>query len=211
MNFRVILAVIFALLAGIGGTMAYFYFDRLEQAKNMPPIPPAQIEQAKPAEMPPVPPANAKTPQDATIPPAQKLTPITKGALKTEDLVIGDVSVGASVDAVRAAHGEPYETENKSKWHGHMSATVYEYAGLFDLYVNDGIVRAIKVDKLNGLATSKNITVGSAMNEVIKAYGEPSARHKDHLIYFVENNPNMGIEFEIDAGFVDEIKVGLLK
>ena len=207
MNIKAVFAVIFAFLIGIGGTVAYFYFDKLERAQNAPPIPPAQTEKVAP-------PQNAALPSPEVKSDDSRIKPIpgaTRGAIKSEDLVIGGISVGASIDAVRAAHGEPIATKNKHKWHGRSSATVYEYPALFDLYVTDGVVRAIKLDYPNGIKTSKNISVGSTAEEVIAAYGEPSIRDKDNIVYFVENNPALGIEFDIDHGYVDEIRAGVLK
>lgn len=211
MNLKTILAAVFALFVGIGGTAAYFYFDRLNDARNAPPIPPAKVE--TPAETkspaPPAPPANAAN--SNTVAPVNSVNSNVKnGALKDEDLSLGGVSYGASINDVRAVHGEPYKIEDKRKWRG-TRAVVYDYANLFDLYVVDGIVRCIKIDHLNGLATTKNISVGSSANDVIAAYGEPSMRDKDHFVYQAANNPTIGIEFEIEHGFVEEIRVGMLK
>lgn len=207
MNIKTILAVIFALFVGIGGTVAYFYFDRLEKAQNTPPIPPAKIEKVAP-------PQNAASPSSNAKAETSRIKPIpsaNKSAISSEDLVIGGISVGASIDAVRSAHGEPIGTKTKHRWHGGASATVYEYPALFDIYVVDGVVRAIKIDYPNGIKTGKNISVGSTAEEVIAAYGEPSGKDKNHLVYFVENEPGLGLEFEIDHGYVEEIRVGALK
>ncbi|MBR3623502.1 MAG: hypothetical protein IKN43_09180 [Selenomonadaceae bacterium] len=200
MNLKVVFAVIFALLVGIGGTSAYFYFDKLDRSVNAPPIPPAKSEA-------PAPPENTKNPP---APPAVSKVD-TKGALSEADLVLGGISYGASIEDVKKVHGEPYETERKHKWHGNSQPVVYEYHKLFDVYIIDNIVRAVKVDRANGLSTSKNIGVGASVNDVIKAYGEPNIREKDRMIYLTANNPSLGIEFEIEHGAVDEIRVGLIK
>ena len=207
MNLKVILAVVFAFLVGIGGTSAYFYFDRLNNAWNAPPVPPAKTESAPP----PIEPSTAGNPKEPA--PKGPVAPAvaTNGTLTEADLAIGGISVGASINDVRTAHGEPYKIENKHKWHGRTQATVYEYPSLFDLYVVDGIVHAIKLDRLNGLRTSKNIGIGSTFEDIVKAYGEPNLKDKDHAVYFVKDNPSMGIDFEIEHGLVEEIRAGLLK
>lgn len=207
MNVKAIFAVIFAFLVGIGATAAYFYFDKLEKAQNMPPIPPAQIEKipAPKNETPPAPDAKDDI---------SRLKPIqgaVKGSIKSEDLVIGGISIGATVESVRAVHGDPIATKSKHKWYGRNSVTVYEYPALFDLYVSDEVVRAIKLDYPNGVKTGKNISIGSSVEEVIAAYGEPNVRDKDNIIYLVENDTSLGLKFEIDHGYVDEIRAGVLK
>ncbi len=205
MSIKTILAMVFALLVGIGGASAYFYFQRIDNALNAPPVPPARITEIPKNETPNVPAADTKNP------PVQKVAPVAKGSLKEEDLVLGGISYGASIEAVRAAHGEPHKIENKHKWHGNTPVAVYDYANLFDLYVVDNVVRCIKVEDLNGLGTNKNIVVGSTMEDVIAAYGEPNFRDKDKIVYHLENNPSLGIMFEMDISFVEEIKVGVLK
>lgn len=205
MSIKTIFAMIFALLAGIGGTSAYFYFQNLDNALNASPAPPVRIEQAQKDEKATAPPINANKERNP------KVTPINKGSLKEEDLVVGGVAYGASIDSVKAAHGEPYKIENKHKWRGNTPVSVYDYASLFDVYVSDGVVRCVKVERSNSLSTNKNISVGSSVDDVIAAYGEPNIKSKDKIIYLTENNPSLGIEFEIDYDFVEEIKVGLIK
>ena len=205
MNIKTVLAVIFALLIGIGGTVAYFYFQRLDRALDAPPVPPAKTQEVPKNEDKDAPAPNAQNP------PLQRVTPISKGSLKTEDLAIGGISYGAAINDVKAAHGEPQRIENKHKWRGNAATSVYEYYALFDLYVIDGIVRGIKVDHLNSIKTTKNISVGDTIEDVLKAYGEPNMRNKDRIIYYLENNPTVGIEFEFEHGFLEEIRVGLLK
>lgn len=210
MNIKTLLAVFFALIVGIGGTAAYFYLDRLENAWNAPPVPPVRVETQKVIEEPPeniAPPAHDKHSKHSV----EKVSVANAGALKNEDLAIGGISYGASVNDVRATHGEPFKVENKRKWRGHIAATVYVYPGLFDLYVVDGIVRCIKVEHLNNLNTKRDIGVGASINDVLAAYGEPNLRDNDHFVYYVEGNVALGIDFEIDHGFVEEIRVGMLK
>ena len=205
MSIRVIFAVIFALLAGIGGTAAYFYFDRLDNAMVAPPAPPVKTE------APPSAPAKSDKPVTPAPPAPLASNATANGSLTDADLKIGEAFIGASIEDIKRTHGEAYAVEQKNKWHGGMKASVYEYPSFYDLYVVDGVVRAIKVEHVSGITTNKNIGIGSSYNDVIKAYGEPNRKERDHLVYFVKNNPSHALEFEMDHGLVEEIRAGLIK
>lgn len=205
MNKKAILAVVVALLVGIGGTMAYFYIHSLYVANTAPPITaapaaPAPNNAAIPAannNQSNIPPAGL-----GQVPPAQGTT---AGTLTDDQLVLGQISYGASIDAVRQRHGEPHEIDRKG------TAVEYEYKHIFDLYVTNGIVTKIKVDDLNGLGTAKGIKVGSSADEVIAAYGQPNAVLGDHMIYRSANNPALGLDFEMELNHVEKIECGMLQ
>lgn len=210
MSKKAIIAVVAALVLGIGGTVAYFYLHSLYVANTAPPVAATQQGNAVPpaANQGTVPPAG-----NTTIPPATQ-TPVpaagggqasAAGTLTDDQLVLAQISYGAAIDAVRQQHGEPYEID-----HHHMGLE-YEYMNLFDLYVVNGIVQRIKVDDLNGLGTSKGIRVGSSVDEVIAAYGQPTLVGGDHYIYRSVSNPAVGFDFEIELNHVENIKCGLLQ
>ena len=74
----------------------------------------------------------------------------------------------------------------------------------------NGIVQCIKVDDLNGLATAQGIKVGSTAEAVTAAYGQPNLTFGDHYIYKSAANPALGLDFELEHGFVEKIKCGVL-
>ena len=130
--------------------------------------------------------------------------PSAAATLTDDQLVLGQISYGASIDAVRQRHGEPHEIDRDD------GMTKYEYKNIFDLYVVNGIVQRIKVDDLNGLGTPKGIKVGSSVDDVVAAYGQPNAVVGDHIIYNSANNPAVGLNFELELNHVEKIECGML-
>ena len=63
----------------------------------------------------------------------------------------------------------------------------------------------------NGVQTKDDIAVGTDVNTLIAAYGQPDAIHGDKYIYFVEGDSSIGFIFEIERDRVDEIKMGLIR
>ena len=215
MNKKTLLVAALALVLGIGGTVAYFYFHSLYVAHTAPPVPPAAsapaqqpvaAKQSSPAQ-PAAPAAQAQT--GGVIPPANANNGAA-GTLADNQLVLANISYGAAIDAVRQSYGEPYEIDHEHEREFNGSATVYEYKDTFDLYVVNGIVQRIKVDDLNGLATAQGIKVGSTADAVVAAYGQPNLIMGDHYIYKTAANPALGLDFEFEHGFVEKIKCGIL-
>jgi hypothetical protein len=216
MNKKTVLIAFLALALGIGGTAAYFYFHSLYVAHTAPPVPPAAsapaqqpaaAQQSAPASQA----APAAQPQNSgVIPPANANNNAAAGTLADNQLVLANISYGAAIDAVRQSYGEPYEIDHEHERQFNGSATVYEYKDTFDLYVVNGIVQRIKVDDLNGLATAQGIKVGSTVDAVVAAYGQPNLTMGDHYIYKTAANPAVGLDFEFEHGFVEKIKCGVL-
>ena len=205
MNKKTLLVAVLALAVGIGGTAAYFYFHSLYVAHTAPPVPPAASAPAPQAQPAPQPQNNG------VIPPAGANSgAATAGTLADNQLVLGNISYGAAIDAVRQVYGEPYEIDNEHEREFKGPVTVYEYKDTFDLYVVNGIVQCIKVDDLNGLATAQGIKVGSTAEAVTAAYGQPNLTFGDHYIYKSAANPALGLDFELEHGFVEKIKCGVL-
>ena len=215
MNKKTVLIAFLALALGIGGTAAYFYFHSLYVAHTAPPVPPAASAPAQPAAAQQSAPASqaapAAQPQNSgVIPPANANNNAAAGTLADNQLVLANISYGAAIDAVRQSYGEPYEIDHEHERQFNGSATVYEYKDTFDLYVVNGIVQRIKVDDLNGLATAQGIKVGSTVDAVVAAYGQPNLTMGDHYIYKTAANPAVGLDFEFEHGFVEKIKCGVL-
>ena len=215
MNKKTVLIAFLALALGIGGTAAYFYFHSLYVAHTAPPVPPAASAPAQPAAAQQSAPASqaapAAQPQNSgVIPPANANNNAAAGTLADNQLVLANISYGAAIDAVRQSYGEPYEIDHEHERQFNGSAAVYEYKDTFDLYVVNGIVQRIKVDDLNGLATAQGIKVGSTVDAVVAAYGQPNLTMGDHYIYKTAANPAVGLDFEFEHGFVEKIKCGVL-
>ena len=216
MNKKTVLIAFLALALGIGGTAAYFYFHSLYVAHTAPPVPPAASAPAQqPAAAQQSAPASqaapaAQTQNSGVIPPANADNNAAAGTLADNQLVLANISYGAAIDAVRQSYGEPYEIDHEHERQFNGSATVYEYKDTFDLYVVNGIVQRIKVDDLNGLATAQGIKVGSTVDAVVAAYGQPNLTMGDHYIYKTAANPAVGLDFEFEHGFVEKIKCGVL-
>ena len=215
MNKKTVLIAFLALALGIGGTAAYFYFHSLYVAHTAPPVPPAASAPAQPAAAQQSAPASqaapAAQPQNSgVIPPANANNNAAAGTLADNQLVLANISYGAAIEAVRQSYGEPYEIDHEHERQFNGSATVYEYKDTFDLYVVNGIVQRIKVDDLNGLATAQGIKVGSTVDAVVAAYGQPNLTMGDHYIYKTAANPAVGLDFEFEHGFVEKIKCGVL-
>ena len=216
MNKKTVLIAFLALALGIGGTAAYFYFHSLYVTHTAPPVPPAASAPAQqPAAAQQSAPASQAAPaaqaqNSGVIPPANANNNTAAGTLADNQLVLANISYGAAIDAVRQSYGEPYEIDHEHERQFNGSATVYEYKDTFNLYVVNGIVQRIKVDDLNGLATAQGIKVGSTVDAVVAAYGQPNLTMGDHYIYKTAANPAVGLDFEFEHGFVEKIKCGVL-
>ena len=221
MNKKTLLIAMLALFLGIGGTAAYFWMHSLYVAHTAPPIPPVAQQQAVQSlpQQPASPAQQQATPtppmqQQAAAPVQQQIpgqaNPSDAATLDSSQLVLAGISYGASIDAVRQAYGEPKEMEQEYKPQFQGPVTVYEYRNTFDLYVVNNTIQRIKVDDLNGLGTSRGIVVGSSVDAVVAAYGQPNAVLGNHYIYRVSGNPSLGLDFEIEYTHVEKIKCGIL-
>lgn len=135
-----------------------------------------------------------------------------EASIPQDALVVGGIEYGASESYVRSVYGAPREVE--TKFHPVYTggqAIEWEYGNGFDIIFVDGAVRQVEVDKPNGIQTAENIAVGTDVNALIAAYGQPDAIHGDKYIYFVEGDSSIGLSFEIEHNRVDEIKMGLIR
>lgn len=176
------------------------------------PIPPTS--NTTPATPPPsqantaAPPAN---PANTTAAPANGgNTGAIKGSLPDDQMVLAQISYGASIDAVKQAYGMPseYDQEHKAGVNGMVEE--YEYNHAFKVWAVNGVVQRIKVDHLNNYATSKGISVGSTSSSVQEAYGQPDIMTNDRYVYRSASNPQLGLSFELEFGLVEEIVCGNL-
>ena len=135
-----------------------------------------------------------------------------EAAVSPDALVVGGIEYGASESYVRSIYGAPREVETKfNPIYAGGQAVEWEYGNDFDIVFVDGAVRQVEVDKPNGIQTAANIAVGTDVNALIAAYGQPDAIHGDKYIYFVDGDSSIGLSFEIERNRVDEIKMGLIR
>ena len=135
-----------------------------------------------------------------------------EASIPQDALVVGGIEYGASESYVRSVYGAPREVE--TKFHPVYTggqAIEWEYGNGLDITFVDGAVRQVEVDKPNGVQTAANIAVGTDVNALIAAYGQPDAIHGDKYIYFVDGDSSIGLSFEIERNRVDEIKMGLIR
>lgn len=137
-------------------------------------------------------------------------TTICAAAVPSSALVAGGIEYGASADYVQQVYGTPTEVETKhhSLWNGEV--TEYEYGDSFELKFVDGYVRHIEISRHNGIKTAAGIEVGSTLDAVKAAYGEPNKIRGDKYIYYCDEDKSIGLVFEIENNKVDEIEMGYL-
>ena len=143
---------------------------------------------------------------------AALLSGAAEASIPQDALVVGGIEYGASESYVRSVYGAPREVE--TKFHPVYTggqAIEWEYGNGFDIIFVDGAVRQVEVDKPNGIQTAANIAVGTDVNALIAAYGQPDAIHGDKYVYYADGDSSIGLSFEIERNRVEEIKMGLIR
>ena len=131
------------------------------------------------------------------------------GRIDREALVLGDIAYGSSEEEVRARYGAPYKKESeRSMRYAGKAVVEYEYTDSLSLDFVDGLVRLVKVSERSSLASGKGVRIGTPVEELRRVYGEPSMIYGEDYIYFSEEDPTIGLAFEIEHGRVEEIKMG---
>ncbi len=135
-----------------------------------------------------------------------------QASVPQDALVAGGIEYGASESYVRSVYGAPREVETKyNPIYSGGQAVEWEYGSEFDITFVDGFVRRIEVGASNGIRTKDDIAVGSDLNALIAAYGQPDAIHGNDYIYYVDGDQTIGFSFEIEHGRVDEIRMGVIR
>ena len=133
----------------------------------------------------------------------------TAARISREALLLGDIAYGAAEADVRALYGAPLETESeRSMRYAGKAVVEYEYGDHLSLDFVDGFVRLVKVSERSTLASGKGVCIGTPVEELRRVYGEPSMVYGEDYIYFSEEDPTIGLAFEIEHGRVEEIKMG---
>ncbi|WP_037366642.1 hypothetical protein [Selenomonas sp. FOBRC6] len=135
-----------------------------------------------------------------------------EAAVPQDALVVGGIEYGASESYVRSVYGAPREVETKfDSIYAGGQGVEWEYGSDFDIvFVND-MVRRVEIGARNGIQTKDGIAVGSDVNALVAAYGQPDAIRGDKYIYYVDGDASIGFNFEIENGRVDEINMGLIR
>ena len=136
----------------------------------------------------------------------------TEAAVPQDALVVGGIEYGASESYVRSVYGAPREVETKfDSIYAGGQCVEWEYGSDFDIvFVND-MVRRVEIGARNGIQTKDGIAVGSDVNALVAAYGQPDAIRGDKYIYYADGDASTGFSFEIENGRVDEIDMGVIR
>ena len=135
-----------------------------------------------------------------------------QAAVPQDALVVGGIEYGASESYVRSVYGAPREVETKfNPIYSGGQAIEWEYGNDFDIVFVDDMVQRVEIGARNGIQTKDGIAVGSNVNALIAAYGQPDAIRGDKYIYFADGDSSIGFIFEIERNHVDEIKMGVIR
>jgi hypothetical protein len=125
---------------------------------------------------------------------------------------LGGIGYGTDSSYVQQLYGSPSEVERKHT--SSISSGVayeYEYGDSVSIHVADGKVYRIEVSANNGWQTPEGVHVGMDASVVQKTYGVPDMTRGDKFIYTITGTPDIGMEFEIENGKIDEIEIGKIK
>jgi len=139
----------------------------------------------------------------------RKETRAAVSRLTPDGLVLGDISYAAPETDVRARCGSPegMETKRSERYPG-KDVRTYEYANGLTVHFVDGTVRRVKISSHSTLVSGKGVGIGTSVDALRNIYGEPCLVYGDDYIYFSEDDPTVGIAFEMEHGRVEEIKMG---
>jgi len=133
---------------------------------------------------------------------------VCSATVPDEELLVGGIGYGTSVEYLRSVYGEPREIEAKN--HYGTRVEEYEYSKSLEFKVIDGYVRRIEVSGPNGFATKAGVAVGMDASILKEKYGEPDLVRDDDHIYRSASDPSIGFSFEVEQGKITEFKCGQL-
>lgn len=130
-------------------------------------------------------------------------------------MALGGVTVGSTEDYLRATYGPPKAVSRTLSPARDAYVKEYNYGDSFYAAVLEdthAVLWLMTMDRHNNVATPDGIRVGSKMEEVIRAYGEPDLRQidgdSDYLWYFAENGGEDRLVIRISYGEVTAITCG---
>ena len=128
-----------------------------------------------------------------------------------EEVSLGGVYYGASIDYVRGIYGAPSKVSTTNQhplWRGWIDT--YYYGGTVDITFCNALMIHADCKGNNGWATPAGITVGMDRETVLRLYGEPDRKEKGNFFYQSESNDHIGIKFVFNgAGKIASIHIGL--
>lgn len=133
---------------------------------------------------------------------------VCSATVPEDELFVGGISCGTSVDYLRSVYGEPDKIEVEH----HLGNRIeeYEYGSTLEFKILDDSVIRIDVSGRNGFATKAGVAVGMDASILKEKYGEPDRIWGDEHIYRSASDPNVGFSFEVENNKITEIECGLL-
>lgn len=131
--------------------------------------------------------------------------PSADAAISVNDTTFtyGGVSIAldGSIDEAIAALGEPLDVKSELSCHGEGDDKTYTYDGfIVKSYPKDGVDRVLEVlINAEGIPTSKGITIGSSLSDVITAYGDGYNTIAKFYVYNAGNGKTLRFLIEDDA------------
>lgn len=116
---------------------------------------------------------------------------------------LGGIGYGTDGSYVQQIYGAPTEIDRE-----HASAVEFEYGDSVSIHLSDNRVYRVEVSANNGWQTPEGVHVGMAASAVEETYGPADVVRGDTLIYTVAGAADLGMEFEIENGKIEEIEIG---
>ena len=145
------------------------------------------------------------------------LFPISCSAsIPPDEVALGGISYGSSVDYVREIYGSPERNivnEKSPLFTGYLNR--YYYGNSFSILFRNGSALRLETTAKNGIKTPSGISVGSDESLVIDAYGDCDEKRTAiygkvvSRYYHIDDNKNIGLKFNFDSkGIVTSIYAG---
>lgn len=130
-------------------------------------------------------------------------------------MALGGVTAGSTEAYLRATYGPPKSVSRTLSPARDAYVREYNYGDSFYAAVLEethAVLWLMTMDRHNNVATPDGIQVGSKMEDVIRAYGEPDLRQidgdADYLWYFAEGGGENRLVIRISYGKVTAITCG---
>lgn len=124
-------------------------------------------------------------------------------------MALGGITVSSTEDYVKQTYGPPSAVSRSFNQVQDQYVKEYNYGDSFFVAVleEDGTVLwLMSRERHNNIATPDGITVGSTLDDVLHAYGEPDFRQidgeSDYLWYFAEEGAGGRLVIEVSFGRV---------
>ena len=133
------------------------------------------------------------------------LTSITcYAAIPANQVVLGGIERGASVQSVEDTYGKPDKVEKKMGSAGEK--VEYKYGDSLEVDFFNGKVHEVEISHNSEVKTAAGIGLGATAADVEAAYGTPDLVKEDKYVYFVEGDRSQGLKFKFKLGKVAKIE-----